>query len=108
MRLFVRNIAWAATDADLHEFFASRGFSVSDAQIIMSGESGRSRGFGFVTISDDENGERALRELDGQDILGRSVQVLRARDKSGGRRSAGRRSEKRSRESSREEFVWES
>ena len=44
MRLFVRNLAWAVTDADLATFFESQGYEVADAQVVVSGENGRSRG----------------------------------------------------------------
>lgn len=77
-KLFVGNIDWNTTDEQLKELFAEHG-EVEEAIIIKDKFSGRSKGFGFVTFSDDAAGDAAISKLDGHDLNGRQIAVSEAR-----------------------------
>jgi cold-inducible RNA-binding protein len=77
-KLFVGSLAWTATDADLEEFFAQVGQVVS-AKVIVDRETNRSKGFGFVEMSTDEEAKAAVAQLDGKDLAGRPVAISEAR-----------------------------
>jgi cold-inducible RNA-binding protein len=90
MKLFVTNIPWDSTEEDLRTFIVGRGYGVSNVKIVVSPETGRSRGFAFVTLEDSSFGDRALRELEGELLGGRPLHVAVAHDKrSGGGRRGG-------------------
>lgn len=78
MKLYVGNLAFSATDGDLREVFSQFG-TVTDASILMDRTSGRSRGFGFVTMSSHEEGLAAIEGLNGQEVGGRRLTVNEAR-----------------------------
>ena len=73
-KLFVGGLAWATRDETLREHFAQCG-EVTDAKVIMERETGRSRGFGFVTFADAETAAKAREELNNSDLDGRSIRV---------------------------------
>lgn len=75
-RLFVGNLSWNVSDADLTDFAAPHG-EVLDAKVIVDRDTGRSRGFGFVTV-ETENVQDVIRALDGQELQGRAVRVNEA------------------------------
>ncbi len=77
-KLFIGNIEWSATDEELKDFFSQYG-AVEEAVIINDKFSGRSRGFGFVTFEKDEEADKAMAELNGQDFKGRNIVVNEAR-----------------------------
>lgn len=77
-RLFVGGLSWDTTDATLSAFFAQAGTVVS-ANVITDKFSGRSKGFGFVEMSTDEEAEKAKQELNGQQLDGRAISVSEAR-----------------------------
>ncbi len=77
-KLFVGGIPYAVRDEELKEFFAQAG-SVSSAQVIMDKFSGRSKGFGFVEMSSDEEADKAIATLNGASMGGRSIVVSEAR-----------------------------
>jgi cold-inducible RNA-binding protein len=77
-KLFVGSLAWTATDADLEEFFKQAGTVVS-AKVITDRETNRSKGFGFVEMSSDEEAKAAIAQLDGKDLAGRPVAISEAR-----------------------------
>ncbi|MEM1433673.1 MAG: RNA-binding protein [Pseudomonadota bacterium] len=79
MKLYVGNLPWSVTEQELSDLFAPMG-DVSSAKVITDRETGRSRGFGFVELS-DEAGRRAIDELNGKDMGGRSLKVNEAQDK---------------------------
>jgi RNA recognition motif-containing protein len=94
MNIYVSNLSYNVTDEDLHEFFAEYG-EVTSARVITDKFTSRSRGFGFVEMSDDEAAKKAIAELDGGVVEGRAIKVSEARpreERSGG----GGGSEKRS------------
>jgi RNA recognition motif-containing protein len=78
MRLYVGNLAFNTTENDLQDAFERFG-TVSDVKIMMDQGSGRSRGFGFVTMGTAPEGTAAISGLDGQDLDGRNLTVNEAR-----------------------------
>ena len=82
-KLFVGGLAWATTDDSLHQAFSQYG-EVSEAKVIMDRETGRSRGFGFVTFDDGTQADTAQQSMDGQDLDGRPVRVNEAQERSSG------------------------
>jgi RNA recognition motif-containing protein len=84
-KLFVGNIPYTATDESLRAKFEAVG-NVTSASVITDRETGRSRGFGFVEMSDDD-AQKAISELNGTDLDGRAIVVSEARpseDRRGG------------------------
>jgi nucleolin len=76
-RLYVGNLPWSFEEYDLKDAFGEYG-EVTDAKVIFDRETGRSRGFGFVTLSSDAEVDAAIENLDGADINGRGIRVNRA------------------------------
>jgi RNA recognition motif-containing protein len=77
-RLYVGNLKYTVTSAQLQELFEQYG-SVSSASVLSDRETGRSRGFGFVEMTDDDEALSAIESLDGQDFDGRRLTVNEAR-----------------------------
>ena len=77
-KLFVGSLAWTATDEDLTDFFSSAGTVVS-AKVIVYRDTNRSKGFGFVEMSSDEEAKAAIDKLNGQMLNGRAVAISEAR-----------------------------
>lgn len=100
INIYVGNISFATKEDQLRELFESYG-KVDSARIITDQLTGRSRGFGFVEMSDREEGLRAIQELDSKDFQGRNLKVNEARPKresaggGGGRRAGGERRQSR-------------
>lgn len=91
-KLFIGGLAWGTTEDGLKEAFAGFG-ELSEVKIVTDRETGRSRGFGFVSYVDDANAERAMAELNGTDLDGRTIRVDMAREqqrRGGPPRSASR------------------
>jgi len=90
MNLYVGNLSYSTTDADLREAFSAYG-TVSSASVIMDRETGRSRGFGFVEMPEDAEAREALAGLAGKDLQGRPLTVneARPREERGGSRGGG-------------------
>ena len=82
-KLFVGGLDWNTSDASLNEAFAQFG-AVTEAKVIMDRETGRSRGFGFVTYSDNADADKAVAQMDGKTLDGRTVRVNEAQEKSSG------------------------
>jgi RNA recognition motif-containing protein len=82
-KIYVGNLPWRATDAQLAEMFASHG-EVTEARIITDRETGRSRGFGFVTMAQNDAAQNAIRALNGSSLEGRALVVNEAREQQGG------------------------
>ncbi len=77
-KLFIGSLAWATNDDSLKEFFSSVGTVVS-ASVIMDRETNRSKGFGFVEMSSDEEAKAAVEQLNGKDLDDRPIVVSEAR-----------------------------
>ena len=78
VKLYVGNLPYSTTDADLNETFAQYGTIVS-ATVIMDRESGRSKGFGFVEFEADDAAKAAIEALNGKEFGGRNLVVNEAR-----------------------------
>lgn len=77
-KLYVGNLPYSVTAENLKEMFAEAG-EVTDAMVISDKMSGRSKGFGFVTMKDDATAEAAIAAMDGKEIEGRQLKVSVAR-----------------------------
>ena len=77
-KLFVGNIDWGTTDEQLQELFSQYG-DIEEAVIIKDRFSGRSKGFGFVTFTNDEDADKAAEELHEKDFNGRNLVVNEAK-----------------------------
>ena len=78
MKLYVGNLSYSTTDADLQRLFGESG-TVESATVIMDRDTGRSKGFGFVEMGTDEEAEKAIAEMNGKEMEGRSLTVNEAR-----------------------------
>lgn len=86
MKLYVGNLSFQTSSFDLEEYFATIG-TVESASVVEDRETGRSRGFGFVEMASQEDGERAIAEFDGKEFAGREIKVNEAKpreDRGGG------------------------
>lgn len=81
-RLFVGGLSWNTTSEGLREAFERFG-SVNDAIVITDRDTGRSRGFGFVTMDDDDAATSAAEEMDGANLDGRTIRVNEAHERGG-------------------------
>jgi len=88
MNLYVGNLAYSMRDDDLNALFTDHG-DVDSARVIMDRMSGRSKGFGFVEMSDEEAAKAAIEALNGTEIEGRNVVVNEARPREDRRDSRG-------------------
>jgi RNA recognition motif-containing protein len=80
MNIYVSNLSFNVQDEDLKDFFAEYG-EVSSAKVITDKFTGKSRGFGFVEMSDDEAAKKAIAELDQATVEGRNIRVMEAKPK---------------------------
>ena len=79
MKIYVGNLSWGTSSSDLEDLFAKIG-TVESAQVVADRDSGRSRGFGFVEMA-QQDGVRAVAELNGQEVDGRALRVNEAQSK---------------------------
>lgn len=95
MRLYVGNLPFKVTEADLESFFAQAGVTVNQISIMRDKFSGEARGFGFVDVP-DADGENVVRICNGKEVMGRALVINEARPMTpgggggGGRREGGR------------------
>jgi cold-inducible RNA-binding protein len=89
-KLFVGNLPFSATSADLEALFSQAG-TCESAEVVTDRASGRSRGFGFVEMSSPSEAERAVAELNGAELGGRKVNVSEAHERAAGDRPRGPR-----------------
>ena len=92
-KLFVGNLSFETTENDLQDAFAAFG-TVTETNLMMDRATGRSRGFGFVTMSTDDEAQKAIEGLNGKELGGRALTVNVARPREersggGGRRQFG-------------------
>lgn len=92
-KLYVGNLNYEVNNSALEQLFAAHG-AVQSAQVIMDRDTGRSKGFGFVEMSNDQEADAAIAAVNGQAINGRSLTVneARPREDRGGSRSGSRMS----------------
>ena len=79
-KLFVGSLSWDTDDHRLREAFAAHG-EITEATVITDRDSGRSRGFGFVTFADDEAADKAVAALNQTELDGRTIKVDVAHDR---------------------------
>ena len=82
-KVFVGGLSWNTTDEGLRQAFERFG-EITEAKVITDRETGRSRGFGFVTFTQDEFATQAISEMDGTELDGRSIKVNEAQERSRG------------------------
>jgi cold-inducible RNA-binding protein len=91
-RLYVGNLSYDTTEADLRDAFATAG-TVSDVKVMLDRDSGKPRGFAFVEMSSDAEAQNAIDQLHGRELGGRTLKVNEAQERSsgggGGFRSSG-------------------
>jgi RNA recognition motif-containing protein len=80
-KLFVGGLSWDTNDGGLQKAFESYG-TVLEAKVITDRDTGRSRGFGFVTLEDEGAAATAIQEMDGTTLDGRSIRVNEANERS--------------------------
>jgi RNA recognition motif-containing protein len=90
MKLYVGNLSFQTSSADLQELFATAG-TVESANVVEDRDTGRSRGFGFVEMASREEGEAAIQQFNGKEFNGRNLTVneARPREDRGGRGGGG-------------------
>src|ERR1700683_668464 len=98
MKLFVGNLPYSATEADITDFFTQAGVNVDSVNVMRDRFTGEARGFGFVEINDDTAANHAIEACNGRDLMGRAMVVNEARPMvpreghgggGGGRRAGG-------------------
>lgn len=82
MKIYVGNLPWSTTDSDLEALFSRVG-AVTSASVVTDRETGRSRGFGFVEMS-QADGQKAIAELNGHTMESRQLRVNEANSQGGG------------------------
>ncbi|MCX7929335.1 MAG: RNA-binding protein [Chlorobi bacterium] len=78
MKLYVGNLSYHTTDSDLESLFSAHG-EVAEAHVIIDRDSGRSRGFGFVEMPNDDEARAAIEACDQMQFMGRTITVNQAR-----------------------------
>ena len=78
MNIYVGNLSYGVTEDELQQLFVEYG-SVVSANLIMDRDTGNPKGFGFVEMENQADAEKAIKELDGSSIKGRSIKVNQAR-----------------------------
>jgi RNA recognition motif-containing protein len=79
MKLFVGNLPYSATEADITDFFTQTGVTVDSVNVMRDRFTGEARGFGFVEINDDTAANHAIEACNGRDLMGRAMVVNEAR-----------------------------
>ncbi len=88
MKIFVGSLPFSLEETELREFFEEYG-EVASAVIISDKFTGRSKGFGFVEMPDDEQAQKAINELNGATVSGRTIVVNKAEEKRDNNRGGG-------------------
>jgi len=88
MNIYVGNLSYEMTEEDLRKEFEGFG-QVDSVKIIMDRYTGRSKGFGFVEMSQDEDAKTAISSMDGKELQGRALKVNEARPREEGRGGGG-------------------
>ena len=82
-RLYVGNLAYSVTEAELRDVFAEVG-NVAEVKVVLDRDTGRPRGFAFVEMSSDAEATDAMSKLNGSELQGRSMNIKEAQERSGG------------------------
>lgn len=78
MNIYVGNLSYSSRDNDLEQLFSAYG-QVDAARVVMDRDTNRSKGFGFVEMSNKADGEKAIQALDGKEFQGRALKVNEAK-----------------------------
>ena len=98
MRLYVSNIDYSATESDVREVFREAGYIAEEVKLMRDQSDGRSRGFAFVELAADADGQAAINDLDGEEMMGRRLNVQKAHPREeSGRKQDGRRNQDKER-----------
>ncbi len=89
-KLYVGNLSYDVSNSDLEQLFQPHG-QVQSAQVIMDRDTGRSKGFGFVEMANDQEAQAAIAALNGKESNGRALTVNEARPKTDGGSRGGSR-----------------
>ena len=89
-KIYVGNLSFNTTENELRDLFAADGREVSEVAVINDRETGRPRGFGFVTMASAADAQAAISALDGHELDGRALRVNEAQDRGGGGGGGGR------------------
>jgi cold-inducible RNA-binding protein len=82
-RLYVGNLAYSVTEADLRDVFAESG-DVTEVKVVLDRDTGRPRGFAFVEMANEGAATTAIKNLNGRDLQGRALNVKEAQERTGG------------------------
>ncbi|MCZ7681332.1 MAG: RNA-binding protein [Sandaracinaceae bacterium] len=93
-KLFVGSLSWNTDDQGLYDAFARFG-EIREAKVVTDRDSGRSRGFGFVTFTDASAAQKAQQEMNGAELDGRTLNVDVAQERGGGGGGGGGRGPRR-------------
>ena len=80
-KLYVGNLSYNTSEDSLRDAFSAGGRNVKDVVILYDRDTGRSRGFGFVEMSSEEDAQAAMQEMDGVELDGRALRVSEARER---------------------------
>lgn len=83
-RLYVGNLPFSASEAQIRELFVQNGREVVEVKLVTDRETGRPRGFGFVEMGSSKDAERAIADLNGHSLDGRALTVNEARERASG------------------------
>jgi RNA recognition motif-containing protein len=83
-RLYVGNLSYSVNETDLRDAFTAEGYEVSEVKLVMDRDTGRPRGFAFVEMATEEGATKAIENLNGRDLQGRTITVSEARERTGG------------------------
>jgi RNA recognition motif-containing protein len=87
-RLYVGNLAYSVTEAELRDVFAEVG-NVAEVKVVLDRDTGRPRGFAFVEMSTDSEAADAMSKLNGSELQGRTMNIKEAQERSAGGRGGG-------------------
>ena len=80
-RLYVGNLSYNATEAELRDLFAEGGKNVAEVKIVLDRDTGRPRGFAFVEMGSDDEANQVIESLNGRELQGRAISVSEARER---------------------------
>jgi RNA recognition motif-containing protein len=89
-RLYVGNLSYGVTEADLRDVFSTAG-DISEVKVVLDRDTGRPRGFAFVEMANDGGAAKAIAQLNGRELQGRALNVKEAQERSGGGGGGGGR-----------------
>ena len=83
-RLYVGNLSYSVTEVERRDAVAATGHDIAEVKLMMDRDTGRPRGFAFVEMTTDEGARAAIEALNGRDLMGRTLNVSEARERTGG------------------------